>query len=317
VKSATRNPQSALVGLDIGGTKMAGGVVLFPEGQVLARRQVATLPERGGEPVLADALKLAAQLVAEANALGHDILGLGVGVCELVDPHGQVTSDHCVKWRGLPAQERFARLAPTVVEADSRAAALGEALLGAGRECASFFYVTIGTGIGSALVLDGVPYVGARGSTGTLASSPLPCVRCGEGQSPTLEEYASGPALLARYLRRQPGRANRTEDVLRLASEGDRDAAEVVSSAATALGGAIALMVNVLDPGAVIVGGSLGLAGALYWEALVGSVRRHIWSETHRELPIDPAALGAEAGWIGAAACAWRRHRPADSPPTR
>jgi glucokinase len=83
----------------------------------------------------------------------------------------------------------------------------------------------------------------------------------------------------------------------------------VVGSAGAALGVSIGWLVNVLDPEAVIVGGGLGSAGGLYWDSMVASTRAHIWADTSRDLPIVPAALGPDAGMIGAAAAIARRRR--------
>lgn len=87
---------------------------------------------------------------------------------------------------------------------------------------------------------------------------------------------------------------------------GDADAAQVVRSGGEALGAAVGLLANVLDPEAVVVGGGLGLSEGLFWDSLVASMRRHIWFEAHRALPIVRAATGPDAGLIGAAAAAWQ-----------
>lgn len=298
------------IGLDVGGTKIAGGLV-SPDGKVLSKRVAPTLPQRGGEAVLGDALTLAATLRDEAQATGRKAVAIGIGVAELVDLRGNVTSGHTIPWRGLPVQERFSKLAPAVVEADSRAAAFCEAKFGAGRNYRIFLYVTVGTGIGSSLVLEGVPYAGAHGSSGTLASSPLTthCTGCGAVLRPVLEEIASGPALVTRYNRLANTSAAKAEEVLAAAAAGDSHAIQVVETASDALGATVGLMINMLDPEAIVVGGGLGTAGGLYWETFAGSTRQHIWSDTHRDLPIVTAAYGSDAGFVGAAALALQRHQ--------
>jgi glucokinase len=125
-----------------------------------------------------------------------------------------------------------------------------------------------------------------------------------------LEEYASGPAIARRYAEKTGRDGVVGEDVTRAASAGDSDAIEIVTSAGSALGAAVGFLVNVLDPAAIIVGGGLGLSGGHYWQALVEAAREHIWAESSRDVSLVTAALGADAGIVGAAAaCALDRVR--------
>ncbi len=308
----TNPPPSAgacAIGIDVGGTKIAAGLVALPSGEVLWRQVTPTLAAgRTGEAVLADVLALAEGLMARAAEIGRPVLGLGLGVAELVDRQGNVTSGQTIAWDTLPVQARLARLAPAVVESDVRAAALAEAVFGAGRGCQSFEYVTVGTGISHTLVVGGVPYAGARGNALLLASGRLTsiCSTCGAVSEQVLEEFAGGPALVARYNHAAGTQATRGEEVLAAAAAHDPQAVEVVRTAGEALGNSVGFLVNVLDPEAVIVGGGLGLAGGLYWDTFTASTRRHIWAETARTLPILPAALGVDAGLIGAAVAIWQ-----------
>ncbi len=291
------------IGLDVGGTKIAGGLVAFPSGALLTKCLIATEPHRGGEAVLADALQLTQQLSAEAREMNRPLLGVGVGVCELVDLQGQVTSGHTVAWQALPVQAQFSGLAPAIVESDVRAHALAEATFGAGQTYRQFVFVTIGTGISACLVQDGKPYAGARGNALILASSPLTttCTHCGTVLHPILEEFASGSAIVARYNAQAHQSVTRAEDVLAAINAGDARALEIVRSAGNAAGVSLGWLVNVLDPEALIIGGGLGSAPGVFWECLVESTRAHIWAEASRTLPIRPAALGPDAGMIGAA----------------
>lgn len=299
------------IGLDIGGTKTAGGLVQFPGGKLLTRRVIPTRPRRTANEVLQDTLDLAAELMREADSLGHVVDGIGAGVAELVDAEGTITSGACIPWRGIPLRQCLAKLAHAVVDADVRAAALGEAQYGAGREYDCFVFVTVGTGISHSLVQDGRPYAGARGNALVLSSGATShvCPHCGQQSTMVLEEFASGPAIARRYAE-LTRRAAIGEDVTRAAQSGDREAIEVVRSAGTALGAALGFLVNVLDPAAIVVGGGLGLSGGCYWEALVESTRAHVWAEGSRGLPIVRAALGADAGIIGAAAACARDRSP-------
>jgi glucokinase len=299
--------------VDVGGTNTAAGVV-DSQGRVLSRRRILTQPARGGEAVLDNVLALAEDLGQESRRRGWSVSALGVGVCELVSPSGDVLSDQTVAWRRLPIRERLNQVAPAVLEADSRAAAFCEARCGVGQPFRSFLYVTIGTGIGSSLVLEGVPFAGARGCTGTLASAPttLWCPHCAQLSSIVLEEVASGPGLVARYNHQGGAKLSRAEEVLAAAHAGDACAIGVIDNAASMLGATIALLVSVLDPEALIIGGGLGAAPGLYWAHLATHIRTHIWSDIHRNLPLLQASRGGEAGFIGAALLALE-HQKKDS----
>ncbi len=295
-------PFTAL-GIDVGGTKIAAGLVVFPEARVLERRQVPTRPDRGGARVLDEVEHVAGELLAAAEARGTKVAGIGVGICELVSPGGRILSAHSLDWRDQPVVDRLSALAPAKLEADVRAAAWAEARFGAGRSFSSFLYVTIGTGIASCLVLEGRPYTGARGAAGTMGSSSqgFLCEQCGWTQQRTLEEFAAGPALVSRLNQRRPGMAQNGLEVMAAAHSGQAEAVAVVRSAGAALGVALGQLVNVLDPEAVIIGGGLGLAEGGYWNALVEATRRQIWSDVHRDLPLLRALTGPDAGLIGAA----------------
>ncbi len=156
---------------------------------------------------------------------------------------------------------------------------------------------------------DGVPFPGARGNALISASSPLSaiCTECGAYLEPILDDIAAGPALVARYNATGQANVHRAEEVMAAAASADPLAIEVVRTGGEALGNTLGFLVNVLDPEILIVGGGLGLAGGLYWRSFVSSTRRHIWSDTNRDLPILPAGLGVDSGLIGAATTAWRR----------
>jgi glucokinase len=291
------------VGIDVGGTKIAAGVVCFPEAVIRDRDLVPTRPERGPESVWKDVATLAEELARRASAVQRPFAGVGIGVPELVDPEGRVTSGQTIDWRGLSLPERLAGLGSVRVEADVRAAALAEAHFGAGLRFRLFVYISVGTGISSTLVQDGRPFAGARGNALIFASGTLRavCPHCGATVDTVLEDLASGPALERRYRRVAPAAQGGAEGVLAAAAAGDPQALAIVQAGADALGNGIAWLVNVLDPEAVVIGGGLGMAGGLYWDQLIDSTRHHIWAENSRMLPIIPAVLGTDAGLIGAA----------------
>jgi predicted NBD/HSP70 family sugar kinase len=295
------------IGIDVGGTKIAAALVTFPEAIIRFSRVIPTNPQRDGSRVLDDVVRLAADLMAEAQGEGAKVDGIGLGLCELVSPAGNILSANCIEWMDLPVMDRLSALAPFTLEADVRAAARAEALFGAGLGLRQFLYVTVGTGIASCLVIDGEPFTGARGATGTMASAPWSrtCEECGHFSQSTLEQFAAGSGLVHRLNQLRPGSVRTGHDVLAAATAGDSEALAVVRTGAEALGSTVALLVNVLDSEAVIIGGGLGLSDGPYWDALIISTRRHIWSEVNREIPIVRAATGPDAGVIGAAVGGW------------
>lgn len=300
--------QTCAIGVDVGGTKCAAGLVVLPEGRVVGRRQQPTNPRRGGAAVLADVIELARSLQDEGARAGLSPSAVGVGVAELVRPDGRVLSKATIEWQGVDVVKEIAaaiRLA-VHVEADVRAAAWAEAHLGAGRGRSAFLYVTVGTGISASLVLKGIPYVGARGLTGTCASNRnlIPGDDGSLAAGPPLEQFAAGPALAARFAAAGGDAAATTHDVVARCASGDALARSIVVTAGEALGAALGQLVNMLDPEIVVIGGGLGLVGGAYREAIVHAMRRHIWSCLHRDTPLVSAQLGEDAGLIGAALAA-------------
>jgi glucokinase len=262
------------LGLDVGGTKIAAARVDVERGAILAARRIPTAPERGPEAVLEDCLALARELSA-----GAEVAALGLAVCELVDPAGRVRSAETLDWRGVDLHAVFAAVAPARVESDVRAAARAEALHGAGRGEPDFLYVSVGTGISHCLVVDGRPRAGVRGSALSTGA-------------PLVEHWSSGLALARRTGHRS------AEDAL-----ADPAAAGVVADAAQRLGLVLAMLVNALDPGAVIIGGGLGLHDG-YREQVAAALRVEVYDPDARRLPVLRAGLGADAAVIGAALAA-------------
>lgn len=305
--AATTQRGGFAIGVDVGGTKIAAGVVRFPAGELHQFSEVQTMPRRGGAAVLRDVENLVEETLREIRPSNEVFLGVGVGVCELVDRAGNFRSANCLSWDAREVQGRLGRSGPVHIEADVRAAALAEAMFGAGRGAETFLYVTVGTGISSCLVIGGEPFAGARGAAGTMASGPFPTMDLGNASS--LEAIASGPGLVASY-ETAGGDEPTAQGVLAAAEAGDPRALEVVLRGGRALGSTIGLLVNVLDPELVVVGGGLGRREGIYRDAIVAAAREHIWWEGHRDVKIVSAGTGAAAGVIGAAAGVWKKFGP-------
>ena len=292
------------IGIDIGATKVLGGVVNVGTGNVLHSEEIAARPQRDPVTVLDDIVGLATRMRDAAENASLTVQGLGVGIAEIVDPSGNITTRDTFDWLDQPIAARFVKIAsPVVVESDVRAAACAEARFGAGRDLNTFAYVTIGSGISSCLMIDGNPLVGHTGSAIVLSSATTQehCPLCGKTHAFCLEDYASGLGLTRRYAEVTSREINRAEEVFDAAAAGDDEATHIIKSAARALGKNIAQLTNLFDPAAIVLGGGLGLVSGLYRDTLIASVRWQIWHEPVRDLPIVPAALGKTTGLIGAA----------------
>ncbi len=313
------------IAIDVGGSKIAAGLVEVATGSVTARRHAATAAWRGGDAVLADVVRLVAELSAVS---AEPTSAVGIAVAELVDLHGKIQSDQTIDWRGLDLAEAV-RVAgrSVVISSDVRAGALAEARLGAGISKDPFIYVSVGSGISSTLVIGGRPYAGARGNAIVAASGTFThvCPLCGESVGVAPEQVASGHGMIERFGQMRPGTAvESVVDIAAAAAIGDVDAAMVLGQGGRMLGVIVARLVDVLDPEVVVVGGGLGLGlglrhgseGGDYHEGFVASVRSHIWAENGRDVPILPAALGVDAVLIGAAIIAADAPRMAEASET-
>jgi glucokinase len=293
------------IGVDAGGTKCAAGLVSLSDGVLVAREIRQTLPDRGGAAVLDDVIELVGSMQETSRQASLGVVSVGIGICELVSPTGEILSEATIRWKSLSVVARICEAAqlPVVLEADVRAAARAEARHGAGQDFGSFLYVTVGTGISASLVMNGEPYVGARGLTGTFASSRglIPGDHAMLLSGPPLEEFAAGPAIAARFSAVRPDFAGAAPDVLALAMSGDAEAQAVIESAGQALGAAIAQLVNIVDPEAIVIGGGLGSVEGLYRQSILATLREYIWSDQHRDIRLLSARLGNNAGVIGAA----------------
>jgi glucokinase len=316
---ADRREGAAAIGVDVGGTKTALGLIDAASLTLLATDVIPTGAERGGEAVLRDVCERAAALAEAATKLGRHTVGLGVAVPEIVDLAGQITSSAVIpRWNELPVAAVLGAIAPTAVEADVRAAAFAEASLGAGRDYGYHLFLTVGTGISYCAVGAGRPFAGAHGGALNIGTSVLTLPVADGGPLDTgafvdgwpstdrrpgareivLEQVASGSALVQRYTARG-GTAQRAEDVLAAARVGDAAASEVLDTGAKALGIGIALLVNLLDPEAVITGGGLGSADTEYWAAAQRWARHYAHSHAV-DTVLTRSKLGPDAGVTGA-----------------
>ncbi|NHA67067.1 ROK family glucokinase [Phycicoccus flavus] len=334
------------IGVDIGGTKVAAGLV-DATGAVLARARRVT-PDRSKSPRVVEDTIVSA--VEELLASSADVVAVGIGAAGFVaaDRATVVFAPH-LSWRNEPLREALgSRLdLPIFVDNDANAAAWAEYRFGAGRGESSLVLVNLGTGIGGGIVLDGRVLRGRFGIAGEFGHMRVvpDGIRCECGNRGCWEQYASGNALVreARLLMSagspvvsdlfervggDPGELTGPL-VTEAARDGDPLARELLAEIGRWLGVGIADLAAALDPGTFVIGGGVSAAGELLLAPARDAYRRQLTGRGYRpEARVVAAELGNEAGLVGAAdlarvgaaALAWaeagdpaeRGHRPAD-----
>ncbi len=312
---------SVRIGLDIGGTTIKGGVV-DADGVILVKGLKDT-PAHDSSAIVEEAANLIREL-----SLHHSIDAVGVACAGFIDPSGSmVLFSPNLAWRDEPLKQRLesALDLPVVIENDANAAAWGEFRFGAAAEVDDMVMVTVGTGLGGGVVVDGVLMRGAFGVAAELGHMRVvpDGIRCGCGNRGCWEQYASGSALLreARELvaSGSPHAARLIElcsgdlrmlggpDITRAAAEGDPAAVELLADLAAWIGEGLASVAAILDPELIVLGGGVSEAGALLIDPAFAAFRRQLTGRGHRpEARFVLASLGNDAGMIGVADLAAR-----------
>ena len=291
---------ACVVGVDIGGSKISAGLVT-PEGEILRTRSVATPATPSA--ILAEVKQLCHELIAGFQG---EIVAIGIGSAGIVDSEsGHVihANDNLPGWTGthLSALEIGDGL-PVLAENDARALSYGEARMGAGRDYSSLLCVTVGTGIGGGIILDGEIWRGPKYSAGEIGY----LVVGWDGDKPIiLDQFVSGPGIERAY-RASTGAADRVPltEITRRAYGGELAAAQTIEDKARQLGIVLGGFVAAINPAALVLGGGVPQIGELWWGALEAAFRENVPSLL-RSTPILPAKLGAEAVLLGAAMLAW------------
>lgn len=308
-------------GVDVGGTKIAGGVI-DEEGTVLEELTVES-PATDAEAIEEAIAGLVKQLSAR-----HDISAVGVGAAGYIDKSRAVVMfAPNIAWRNVDLKaELEARVdLPVVIENDANAAAWGEFRFGAGHDVDDLLLVTVGTGVGGGVVLDGELFRGAFGVGAEIGHMRVvpDGILCGCGNHGCFEQYGSGSALvrearvaagggslLARGLLDRAGGDPQEITgplITEAAREGDRFAIEQFAVLGRWLGEGIASLTAILDPAVVVIGGGVSEAGELLLAPTRAAFASQLTGRGHRpSLEIRKARLGNRAGLIGAADLARR-----------
>jgi glucokinase len=290
--------QSRVIGVDVGGTKILAAVV-SRDGSVGSRLERPS--DHSSQDALLEELDA---LVEELHRAEPEVRALGFGVPSRIDQRaGRALKSVNIPLEGVDLRERMRERhgLPVGLDNDANAAAIGEWQAGAARGARHVVMLTLGTGVGGGLILDGKPYRGATGSGAELGHIVLEPggPPCGCGGFGHLESFAAGPAA-DRVARTLYGDGANAHELVRRGRAGEPEALEALAGIGRYLGAAIASFVNVFEPEVVVVGGGFGAAG----ELLLGPAREVVavdGLEPARDtVRIVEAELGIEAGVIGA-----------------
>src|SRR5579859_2666031 len=292
---------SLAVGIEIGGTKLQAGIG-SRDGKLVALVRRGVDPSRGGAGIREEIPSLVEEALAKARCPMKEISGVGIGFGGPVDTkRGRILVSHQIEgWSGFPLREWLAKKVeiPVVLQNDAKTAALAEATLGAGKGLRRIFYITVGSGVGGGLVIDGVPDVGQGLGAGEIGHTWVPDPDTGEPDK--LEHVASGWSIGKRGSRRL-GRELSGAEVAALAGIGDKTAIQTVAESAEALALGIGNVLALLHPERFIIGGGVSLMGELWWGPLRKAIaERFAFKPFAHAFDVVPAALGEEVVVIGA-----------------
>ncbi len=322
-------PDAPILGIDIGGTKLAIGLAM-PDGRLLAEVRQPSDAQDGPDAMIDRIIEFSRGVVADAGWSLDRLDAIGVGCGGPLDPWRGVIRNalNLPGWIDIPLVTRlesaFGR--PTFVDNDANAAALGEQRFGAGRGVRNLVYLTISTGVGGGLVLDDRLYHGENGNGGELGHISVhvggrPC-HC--GSSGCIETYCSGTNIAARARDALAGNPSgllaahepstiTAEQVADAARDGDPLARAVWDETMELLGGGIVSIIHAFNPRLVVLGGGVTRAGDLLFEPVRRIVAERTMPWLAEAVEVVPAELNELTGVLGAVAIALDRLEPMPS----
>ena len=288
----------SVIGLDLGGTAIKLGQFLA-DGTCINSLTVATPQPATPEAVVKSMVEAIAQLTPTGNCLA-----LGVGTPGPADKSGRIAKGaiNLSGWQDVPLADWLEAQTglPTTVANDANCAGLGEAWLGAGKDYQNLIMLTLGTGVGGAIILNGHLFTGHLGAAAELGLITLnfdgPV--CNSGNNGSLEQYGSIQAI-----RRMTGKE--PAELGELAERGDKPTLEFWESYGCLLGAGLASLIYVLTPEAIVIGGGISGSTKFFFPATLEEIERRVLLSSRENLQLLTAKLGNQAGMVGAAKLAW------------
>ena len=292
--------QPQVIGIDLGGTAIKLGR-FTPDGTCLQSLSVPTPQPATPEAVLAAMVEAIASVDPDRKSVA-----IGVGTPGPADAYGRIAlvAINLANWRDVPLAEQLEAKTglPTIIANDANCAGLGEAWLGAGRRFNNFILLTLGTGVGGAIILDGKLFVGHQGAAGELGLITLnpDGPPCNSGNQGSLEQYVSVSAI-----RRSTGLE--PAELGAMAQEGNSEALTFWQNYGKQLGAGLASLIYVLTPEAIAIGGGVCASAEFFFPSALAEIERRVLASSRAGLQLLCAELGNQAGMVGAAKLAWTK----------
>ena len=312
--------EAFVLGIDLGGSKILTAVI-NSQGNILSRDYRVTPADKGLEAVIYELLESLSRASDQAGISVSELAAIGVGAPGISNPETGIvfTSPHLPDWHNVPLRDIIERESGkrTFLTNDANAAALGELYFGAGRGARNFIYVTISTGIGGGIVIDGKIYTGALGTAGEIGHMTIDDngLRCNCGNTGCWETLASGSAL-ARHAKHRIKEGVETSildyaggnteevtaQVIQTAAEhGDILAKELIAETGYYIGVGLANLINIFNPELIVIGGGLSNIGDMLLDPAFKVAGERAYKESCRAVRFALAELGENSGVIGAA----------------
>jgi glucokinase len=294
------NQQPQVLGIDLGGTAIKLGR-FGQDGTCLQSLSVATPQPATPEAVVEGMVEAIMQLDPAQQSIA-----IGIGTPGPVDATGRIArvAINLEQWHDVPLADWLEAKTgrPTILANDANCAGLGEAWLGAGRRFRNLILLTLGTGVGGAIILDGKLFTGHQGAAGELGLITLnpDGPECNSGNRGSLEQYVSVGAI-----RRRTGLE--PAQLGALAKAGDTTALTFWQTYGEDLGAGLASLIYILTPEAIVIGGGLSASAEFFFPAVQAEIESRVLPSSRAGLQLLSAELGNQAGMVGAAKLAWRK----------
>lgn len=286
-----------IIGVDVGGTKIQAGAI-NQEGKIIC--EPITIDTGGNDECETIFARITGSVEYEIRTAGlhsEEIIGIGMGVTGPLDTEMGTILDcpQLPTMNSFPLRDRIRDHfnLPVTMDNDANALLLGKSVWGAGNGYRTSLGFTLGTGLGCAIVIDRRLFTGTNGMAGEIWPAPF--------KEETIEDVVSGRGVTGIY-QKLTNRINSAKEISILAQNGDSDAIETWNVFGNALGFAVAWGINMIDPGIVILGGSIANSMELFYGSMEKVVRKYVCPVPANKTKIVKATLGDIAGFIGAAA---------------